>query len=86
MTIGKGHAPCGKCHFHCTNIPIRLETKEPDDNGGYWYQVEPGRQCPICGEPMRWFHVPPSPISELLSLPVKETVPEYVHVPDSSEE
>jgi hypothetical protein len=71
--IGLGDAPCGCCKLHIYRIPILLDTQESDGNGGHWWQVAPGQSCPLCGEPLRWYHKSSSPIARLLSSPVAAT-------------
>lgn len=57
-TIGTGDAPCGCCGKIIMNIPIILETAEPDGLGGTWYQVDGKQTCLSCGELLHWYHIP----------------------------
>jgi hypothetical protein len=71
--IGMGDAPCGNCRLHIPRIPLLLDTQEDDGNGGWWWQVAPGHVCPLCREPLRWYHKSPNPVERLLALPVAAT-------------
>lgn len=54
--IGNGDAPCVVCGRHIWNVPLLLDTKESDGNGGWWWQVAGDQVCADCGEPLRWYH------------------------------
>lgn len=53
-----GDAPCGNCGTHIWNIPFIMESLEGDGKGGFWFEVQPGQQCPECSQPLRWYHLP----------------------------
>ena len=71
--IGSGNAPCGQCGTHVWRIAIILASREDDGNDGWWWECVPGQFCPVCGEPLRFFHKS-NAIKTLLSLPVSEEI------------
>lgn len=54
-----GDAPCAGCGKHIFNIPIDEHSRESDGNGGYWFNTLTESRCMECGEPLRYFHIPP---------------------------
>lgn len=66
--IGMGDASCGSCGQHAENIPVVLDSKESDGEGGFWFNVGKGTFCSKCGEPFNVYHLPKKE-SETMSNP-----------------
>lgn len=51
-----GSAPC-QCGYYHTEVPLTGE-RQPDGEGGWNWQVEPGYVCEDCGQTLAWLHEP----------------------------
>lgn len=57
MNTGNGDAPCSNCGKHIWNIPLDMDDKESDGEGGFWFRVATDSKCLECGQDLVWFHV-----------------------------